>query len=405
MNNNDWLDIDILEDYLDGKLDAKAMHRVERLSLEDPFVAEALAGLSLSPKRVQSMSLLQKQLQDRVAQKPVQEKRWQLTSHRLSIAAAAAVLCVTVSTLFWMRETNNRKQVAANASKEVATAIAPMESQKNEMDKVVEESNEPSYANHSKRPNRNTIKSSTPVVAAAPEMVNTEVELAALDNKAIVGQLEAFDGSEVKAKKILQVDGSSIKGTVYGADKLPILGASVKLKGSASSVMTDRRGEFDLVVDSLLKNPRLNVTSIGFLSKEVVVKKETGLAIELQPDHSTLNEVVITGAGTQSRREGFVAKASPQPVGGMVKFEEYVTQNNKLLVDKKLTGRFVTVYFELDKSGSPVNLKTPKNYNMVPGQTPAEEKEAMRLVKEGPKWVLPTHSNFSSSQTSVIIKF
>ncbi len=43
--NNNWLDIDVLEDYLDGKLDAKAMHFVERQALDDPFVAEALEGL------------------------------------------------------------------------------------------------------------------------------------------------------------------------------------------------------------------------------------------------------------------------------------------------------------------------------------------------------------------------
>ena len=49
--NKDWLDIGTLEDYLDGKLDTKTMNRVEREALEDPFVAEALAGLSESPKR------------------------------------------------------------------------------------------------------------------------------------------------------------------------------------------------------------------------------------------------------------------------------------------------------------------------------------------------------------------
>lgn len=68
MSYNEWLDIEVLEDYLDGKLDAKAMYQVEKLSLEDSFVAEALAGLSQSPKRTQSLSLLQKQLQERVAQ-------------------------------------------------------------------------------------------------------------------------------------------------------------------------------------------------------------------------------------------------------------------------------------------------------------------------------------------------
>ena len=59
MNNNEWLAIDVLEDYLDGKLDAKTMHQIEKISLEDVFVAEALAGLSQSPKRNYSLSLLQ----------------------------------------------------------------------------------------------------------------------------------------------------------------------------------------------------------------------------------------------------------------------------------------------------------------------------------------------------------
>lgn len=121
--------MDVLEAYLDGKLDAKAMYDVERLSLEDPFVAEALEGLSRSPRRQQSLSLLQKQLQARIAQKPAHEKRWRLTSHRLSIAAAAAVLFITVSLLFWMRENNRRTLNAESRSAKIRTlpVVPPVE--------------------------------------------------------------------------------------------------------------------------------------------------------------------------------------------------------------------------------------------------------------------------------------
>ena len=61
MNNNNWLELEVLEDYLDDKLDAKTRYNVERIALEDPFVAEALAGLSYTPKRQQALSFLQKQ--------------------------------------------------------------------------------------------------------------------------------------------------------------------------------------------------------------------------------------------------------------------------------------------------------------------------------------------------------
>jgi hypothetical protein len=124
--NNDWLDINVLEDYLDGKLDAKAMNKVEREALEDPFVAEALAGLSKSPKRsLQSLSMLQKQLHDRIAVQQQSKKVSLVTWQRLSIAATAAVLFVSVSTIFWMRENNIRQLNAKNTVKNVEVTIAP----------------------------------------------------------------------------------------------------------------------------------------------------------------------------------------------------------------------------------------------------------------------------------------
>jgi hypothetical protein len=84
--NKDWLDIDVLENYLDGKLDAKTMNRVEREALEDPFVAEALAGLSASPKRaLESISLLQRQLAERIDQQKNTKKQSVITWQRLSI--------------------------------------------------------------------------------------------------------------------------------------------------------------------------------------------------------------------------------------------------------------------------------------------------------------------------------
>jgi len=125
--NNDWLDIDLLEDYLDGKLDSKAMHQIERQALEDPFVAQALAGLSESPRRVsQSVSLLQKQLYERIAEQQVQKKRTVYTWQRLSVAAAAAVMFITVSIIFVMRVRQNREQLEKRQPKVVEVNMAPV---------------------------------------------------------------------------------------------------------------------------------------------------------------------------------------------------------------------------------------------------------------------------------------
>lgn len=405
MNNNEWLDIEVLEDYLDGKLDAKAMHRIERLSLEDPFVAEALAGLSLSSKRVQSLSLLQKQLQERVAQKPIVEKRWQITSQRLSIAAAAAVLFVTVSLLFWMRESNNRDQLAAGEPRKVEAVIAPDEKSNAEVDKVITDAEKPIYAANSKKINK---KRADVVVPVSPvpqlEALNDEVSIktASIQERSEVASKSVNAALEGKVAGV-QVGKNLIRGTVYDEDKLPIPGASVKFKEAKSGVVTDSKGMFSLIPDTLSRTQKLSVASIGFVSKEVTAKKEQNLAIELKPDYTSLNEVVITGSYGAKRTSTAAASKvfiGAEPVGGLIKFEEYVMNNNKLLTEKKLTGRFVTVYFDLDKDGNPINIKARRNFSMVPQQTEAEEKEAIRLVKEGPKWIAG-----SSINTAVNIKF
>jgi hypothetical protein len=110
VEHNDWLDMDVLEDYLDGKLDAKMMYRVEREALEDPFVAQALAGLSQSPRRSrQSVSLLQKQLENRIAGQQEDKKKSVITWQRLSIGATAALIFVLGSIMFWMKYNNSQK--------------------------------------------------------------------------------------------------------------------------------------------------------------------------------------------------------------------------------------------------------------------------------------------------------
>lgn len=414
MNNNNWLDIDVLEDYLDGKLDAKSMHRIERLSLEDPFVAEALAGLSLSPKRIQSLSLLQRRLQDRIAQKPIEQKRWQITSQRLSIAAAAAVLFITVSLLFWMRESRNQAQIAANTPKKVEVAIAaqaqttekPVAKAKVEVDKIIAEAKTNTYANQSKKISpQGIIAIETPPVQKK-EIYTRDVSSALAGRVAGLNTQSSQKLSSVAIPSLLH----NIKGVIYDEQKSPIPGASVKLNGSSLATATNAKGEFSLAIDSLVKDPKLSIGFMGFEHKEVTAKIGQDLAVELKADNSTLNEVVIVGYGAQKKQaitgsSSTIAINKYEPEGGWDKFEEYIVNNNKLLKDKILTGRYITVSFKVNESGESTHIKVIKNRNMTPLQTTVEEKEAIRLVKEGPKWFLQTNNGSSSKETTVNIKF
>jgi TonB-linked SusC/RagA family outer membrane protein len=90
-------------------------------------------------------------------------------------------------------------------------------------------------------------------------------------------------------------------GKVIGSDdKLPVVGASVRIKGTNTGTVTDVNGDFSL---TLSPGNVLVVSYIGYQSQEVTVKGGEFLTITLQASSSTLNEVVVTGYTAQRKKD------------------------------------------------------------------------------------------------------
>jgi TonB-linked SusC/RagA family outer membrane protein len=90
-------------------------------------------------------------------------------------------------------------------------------------------------------------------------------------------------------------------GKVIGSDdKLPVVGASVRIKGTNTGAVTDVNGDFTL---SLSPGNVLVVSYIGYVTQEVTVKSGDFITISLAPSASTLNEVVVTGYQTQLKKD------------------------------------------------------------------------------------------------------
>jgi TonB-linked SusC/RagA family outer membrane protein len=90
-------------------------------------------------------------------------------------------------------------------------------------------------------------------------------------------------------------------GKVIGADdKLPVVGASVRIKGTNTGAVTDVNGDFTL---SLSPGNVLVVSYIGYVTQEIAVKGNDFITISLNPLNSTLNEVVVTGYQTQVKKD------------------------------------------------------------------------------------------------------
>jgi TonB-linked SusC/RagA family outer membrane protein len=90
-------------------------------------------------------------------------------------------------------------------------------------------------------------------------------------------------------------------GKVIGADdKLPVVGASVRIKGTNTGAVTDVNGDFTL---TLSPGTVLEVSYIGYVTADVTVTGSEFITVQLQPNNSTLNEVVVTGYTTQLKKD------------------------------------------------------------------------------------------------------
>ena len=78
----------------------------------------------------------------------------------------------------------------------------------------------------------------------------------------------------------------------------PIAGANVVVKGTTNGTITDMDGHFSLDAP---KGAKLQISYIGYISKELTVGDKTDYAIELVEDSQALEEVVVVGYGTEKK--------------------------------------------------------------------------------------------------------
>ena len=425
MGNNEWLDIDVLDDYLEGKLDPSTMHKVERISLEDPFVAQALAGLTEAKKRTQTLSLLQKQLQERIAEKPIERKMWRITSLRLSIAATAAVVFIVVSVLFLMRENQRKIQsdfAARNKTVEVdlkpeVAAVAPVDTlSKTAPETLLDQKKVTQALDNTLSKNGQAIaKNNTAVqeeAVAAVVLQEKQFKSARLKQEnyqkqnTVVGPPIAAPTSPVQVLDS-RVDGiqvktdpyaRSVKGTVYDIAGRPLSGADVKMVGNDIRAITNVSGEFTLPIDKDSNKVTLEVASLGFARKNVEAKANEKLNILMDANSSALNEVVV--AAEQAKRKSVMAAKEVSdevligvPKNGWKAYGEYLAKENKLYVDGSKT---VMLNFTILPDGTPSDIKVGKSAGKD------FDEEAIRLLKNGSKWNYPAGVN---KTTAISIKF
>lgn len=91
----------------------------------------------------------------------------------------------------------------------------------------------------------------------------------------------------------------TVSGTITDDKGQSLVGVGVKIKNTNNGTSTDVEGRFKISVTDA--SSVLVFSYLGFSSREIAVNGKSTINVRLEPTNSTLQEVVVTGYGTQKR--------------------------------------------------------------------------------------------------------
>jgi hypothetical protein len=371
--------------YRGNNLDGNEKNSFERELQKDPFAAEAEEGFSsVDPSLLgKDMSDLEKRLKTRTGN----ERRF--VWYR--IAASVAVLMV-ITTVFIIVQKEKPVEVAATEERNIVTfdiqkpevlkenAVTPAIAENREM-----RTEDKSPLQEERRYNAagaGKMKAADIVFTDTMERKADELISAAAEQE-IVEPLPQGLKMAVPAKAATgDKDLKLVRGIVVSSeDNLPIPGATITIRGTSMATSTDTGGNFKLTIPEKTK-PELIANYIGMKRKEINATADSILYITMDPDLTSLDEVVVVGYGVSAEEEKAYDNPSyiaAEPVTGKTAFNKYINQN----IIRPISGtqkEVVVLSFTVKLNGQPSDIKVVRS----PGKQFSNE--AIRLIEAGPKW-------------------
>lgn len=441
--------------YHEGTLTPAQMHELEKASLEDPFLADALEGYAVEDVQVPAdISELRKRLEERVADKtvvplaaPSKAFSW-LRIAAMIIAVAGAGLLVynlgfnkkentiaqqtdhlidqqpntpktdTISSDFKARDTGTQDETVKNNSSPAAeqhpegrtteavqglisTGKGDLQKEKPPVEIAAEKPAAMPVDNIAASSGGKDKAANVPSAAKPAEIKerSNRADTEAKQSRDFFAQQEAKAESNYNtslnnarqnnmqnlAKSRRTQNGSAInifRGRVTDQQNNPLPFANITNNADNIGTYADGQGNFVLTSpDSIMD---VQVRSLGFESNNIQL--QNGLIVNkvsLKDDESVPALVLSNKKVNAKMRENNMVLEEPEPADGWTKYDAYLANNIKLPEDYKTKpqeGNEVTLSFEVNQLGEPINIKVERSLCEVC------DKEAIRLLKEGPKW-------------------
>lgn len=375
-----------LLDYIRGARKGKEAHRLEKKAMRDPFLADALEGYSrVGNGADEQIEELRRRIRARAVRKRNHVVGW-------SIAASLLIgVCIGSYFLFQEKPLSDEARMAMEQAVHPKPLSVYEEEKKDELaEAVIKDSAGPSKILISENKKKKMLAPSSEVPQVMTQELMEEALEATIDDrpsamdKKMVMRASVANDSSFNAKVAVV---GKVRGKVTDPSGEPLVGATVRVKGTNQGTISDENGDFTLKTDG---NRELSVDYIGYESVVLPADTTKDLLIAMNVDDATLDEVVVVGYGSQPKNSvtgaimSLKMSGTPQPSIGRKAFRRYLKENLVHPSDKECArakGK-VILTFRVDKDGRPESISVKK------GLCASADKEAIRLIEEGPDWTI-----------------
>ena len=377
-----------LLDYIRGLRKGKEAHRLEKESMQYPFLADAMDGYNqVEGNHEQRIEKLRMQVSAHSAKK---KNTYAIT---WSIAACLVIGFGISSYFLFLKKSMTDEVFIAEESvpaklPEATTPATPTNPAT-------------PAAPVTPRADKKEMSASAVIEPMMEEALEQTAELQEV--AATMDTSESASDKKMRMAKVVTIPNSNIiQGKVTDEKGEPIIGASVAYKGTNIGTITNMNGEFSLVKKEGKK--QLTAQFIGYDPVEIPVDTSQTMLIAMNENKQTLNEVAVVGYGTNKNKKSTTVVTAkeqadkdmtPQPVIGKRKYQKYLKENLVRPTDEKcaqVKGK-VVLTFLVNKEGRPFYIKVKESL------CESSDKEAIRLIQEGPDWI------YGNKSVEITVKF
>ena len=409
---------DRLREMKAGRITDADFRQLEVIAKDDPFVADALEGYQANPDLDHSHYL--ESLESRIKSHKRERRRWLIPNLAVTAVAACLILIVgfyaVMSKLSKSEDQNlataeQQRELTIKNSGDSVGLFSPAESST----ETVEPSPPVAAADEAKPSSPTTIQpgasrskqqsdkknesnqSNVPETQAEDAMSKTTLEAEPSGNIAEhseaksqpvppAAKLDAKDLGYSANQMDPRVMAQRVAGRVTSESGDPLIGVHLVVQGTNLTTTSQLDGKFELYLPN--GDAPVDVVYGGYEDQEINLKPgDENVEIKLQYMNSPMNESVLAGAATKTKR---AEVASPKmstvtlQADDNILFVDYLKTNSKypLAENLNVSAKTVVLEFIVNIDGHPSQVKVVES-----SQVKALDDEAVRLIKKGPDWV------------------